>query len=616
MGKYETLARDIIRNVGGKENVQGVKHCITRLRFNLADESQANDETLKKMKGVVTVAKGSGQYQVVIGNHVEEVYEEVAKQLGGTVTGQKKEEPKKKKSLAATIYDFLPSVFGPCITLLCAAGMIQGFSSLFEYLGWLDGEGGLYQILYAMGNTAFYFFPVLLGASTAKKLGMNLWLGMLIGAAMMYPTIQGVDLSVFGMTVNVTYTSTVIPVILTVLVAAQLEKVINKIMPRDLKSFMTPTLVFLISVLIGFLFIGQIANWISNVLADGIMAIYNFNGLIAGFIVGGLWQVLIIFGVHNGLGALAFVSFTTSGETPLTSMWSIVGYSTCAVLLAIWIKTKDRELKSVTLPAFLSGLCGISEPAIFGVLLPRKTFFIISCLGGAIGGAYVGLMGITQKIQGGFGVFSLPVYVAQGTHDCIHMCIALALGILIPFIATLFLFKDDNSKTDDSEKKQESVESKTIASAETIEIAAPLNGDVINIKDIHDEVFSGGALGTGAGIIPAEGTVFSPADGVVSTIVPTNHAFGITTDEGADILIHIGINTVELNGKYFNMLVRQGDSVKKGQKLMEFDIKAIRDAGFNLESPVLVTNSSDYQSVDITGKNHIRCGETLLSIRK
>lgn len=451
MGEYTTLAKDIIKNVGGEDNISGLKHCITRLRFNLKDESKANDDVLKNMKGVVTVVKGSGQYQVVIGNHVGDVYDEVMSQLGTIQESEKKPEKKeeKKKSLAATIYDFLPAVFGPCISLLCAAGMIQGFSSLFVYLGWMNEEGGLYQLLYAMGNTAFYFFPVLLGASTARKLKMDTWLGMLIGAAMMYPTIQGVDLNLFGKIVNVSYTSTVIPVILTVLFASVLQKQINKFMPRDLKGFMTPTLVYLISVLIGFLFIGQIANWISQVLADGIMTIYNFNGLIAGFIVGGLWQVLIIFGVHNGLGALAFISFTTSGETPLTSMWSIVGYSTCAVLLAIWIRTKDRDLRSVTLPAFLSGLCGISEPAIFGVLLPRKKFFIISCLGGAIGGAYVGLMGITQKIQGGFGVFSLPIYVAQGTYDCINMCIALALGILIPFIATLILFRDETKEIEE-----------------------------------------------------------------------------------------------------------------------------------------------------------------------
>ena len=223
MGEYTILARDIIKNVGGKENISGLKHCITRLRFNLKDESKANDDVLKNMKGIVTIAKGSGQYQVVIGNHVADVYAEVMAQLGNIPESTKKSE-EKKKSLAATIYDFLPAVFGPCISLLCAAGMIQGFSSLFVYLGWMDGEGGLYQILYALGNTAFYFFPVLLGASTARKLKMDTWLGMLIGAAMMYPTIQGVDLNLFGKVINVSYTSTVIPVILTVLFASVLQK--------------------------------------------------------------------------------------------------------------------------------------------------------------------------------------------------------------------------------------------------------------------------------------------------------------------------------------------------------------------------------------------------------
>ena len=595
MKEYEALAKDIIKNVGGKENISGLKHCITRLRFNLKDESKANDDVLKNMKGVVTVAKGSGQYQVVIGNHVADVYEEVMEQLGEIKANTKKTE-EDKKSLAATIYDFLPAVFGPCISLLCAAGMIQGFSSLFVYLGWMNGEGGLYKILYGMGNAAFYFFPVLLGASTARKLKMDTWLGMLIGAAMMYPTIQGVDLKLFGHVVNVSYTSTVIPVILTVLLASVLEKQINKFMPRDLKGFMTPTLVYLISVLVGFLFIGQAANWISQALADGIMTIYKFNGLIAGFIVGGLWQVLIIFGVHNGLGALAFISFTTSGETPLTSMWSIVGYSTCAVLLAMWIKTKDRDLKSVTFPAFLSGLCGISEPAIFGVLLPRRTFFIISCLGGAIGGAYVGLMGITQKIQGGFGVFSLPIYVAQGTHDCIHMSIALALGILIPFIATMVLFKDDKKENKNK-----------------IEIAAPLKGKKVELENVKDNVFSQGVLGKGVAIDPTEGVVTAPADGVISALFPTLHAIGITTDEGIELMIHVGLDTVELDGEYFKAFVKKGEKVKKNQKLLEFDIDAIKKKGYVMETPVIITNPGDYKEISVVCENEIQRGDAVLT---
>lgn len=424
---------------------------------------------------------------------------------------------------------------------------------------------------------------------------MDTWLGMLIGAAMMYPTIQGVDLNLFGKVINVSYTSTVIPVILTVLFASVLQKQINKFMPRDLKGFMTPTLVYLISVLMGFLFIGQIANWISQVLADGIIAIYNFSGLIAGFIVGGLWQVLIIFGVHNGLGALAFISFTTSGETPLTSMWSIVGYSTCAVLLAIWIRTKDRELKAVTLPAFLSGLCGISEPAIFGVLLPRKKFFIISCLGGAIGGAYVGLMGITQKIQGGFGVFSLPIYVAQGSYDCLNMCIALALGILIPFILTMILFKDDKKEND-----------------ALAEIVSPLSGEKIELEQVQDDAFSQGVLGKGIGINPIDGVVMAPADGVVTALFPTLHAIGITTNQGVELLIHIGINTVELNGKYFKAFVKQGDKIKKGQKLLEFDMEKMKAEGYVMESPVIITNWDKYREISVICGNEIQRGEAIL----
>ena len=360
MGKYETLAKDIVKNVGGKENIVSLTHCVTRLRFKLKNESKANDEVIKSMDGVVSLVKTAGQYQVVIGNHVPDVYKDVCK-VAGISSDAAASDEKDNLTISGKVLDFISGVFGPVLGVLCASGMVKGFLALFSMMGIIAADGGLYQLLYACGDALFYFFPVILGFSAAKKLGMNVYLGGVLGAAFMYPTIQGVDISVFGMVVNVTYSSSVLPIILTSFLAAWLYKLFNKIVPDVVKTFVTPVLVLFISLPVGFAFIGLLANTASAAIAGFINTMYNASPMLAAGFMGAIWQVLVIFGIHMGLVAVAIDQMMSTGSTPIFTLIMPASFAQTAVVIAIWLKTKDKKLKNIALPAWISGWFGVTE---------------------------------------------------------------------------------------------------------------------------------------------------------------------------------------------------------------------------------------------------------------
>lgn len=468
MGKYKGLAKDIIKNVGGIENINSLTHCITRLRFHLKDESKAKTDVLKNMDGVVTVVKSSGQYQVVIGNHVQDVYADVCEQTG--ISDKPDSTAEEKMGPGERVLDFIAGVFGPIISILCAGGMIKGFIALFVFLGWMNEGQGLYQILNACGDAIFYFFPILLGFSCFKKLDGRPYLGALIGAAMIYPTIQGTDLNIFGMTVNVTYTSTVLPIIFTSLLGVWLQKKFDKIIPDVVKGFVTPMLVMIITVPLGFCFIGAVANTFSNWISIGIMALFNFSPVLAGMILGGFWQVMVIFGIHQGLGAVGIASLATEGYTPIFSLMMPTTFAQTAVVFAIWLKTRDRKLKDISLPAWISGIFGVTEPAIYGITLPRIKYFVISCIGAAVGSAWIGATGVVMKIMGGLGVFAFPSYYAQGVSDGNNILIGCALSMVVSFLATYFIYQDnaEEQKLTDDEFDTEEPEAQVATADETV----------------------------------------------------------------------------------------------------------------------------------------------------
>lgn len=603
MGKYTQLAKEIIQNVGGKENVISLSHCVTRLRFVLKDESMANDDILKNMDGVVTVMKSAGQYQVVIGNHVHDVYEDVCQVAG--ISGDIKIEESDNKSFKDKFFDMVTGIFMPSLAVMTGAGMLKGFLALFVFFGWMSDQSGIYTLIYDIADALFTFMPVVIGYTSAKKFNMDPMLGLAIGAGLMYPGLQNIDLSVFGYTINVSYTGTVLPVIITNALAAFMYKRLNKIIPDVIKTFFTPLIVLTVATPIGFLIIGPAANMISEFLLNGILKVYGFSPVIAGLLIGGLWQVMVIFGVHTIFAITAIVTLMSGAPTPIFSLNYCASFAQTAVVFAIWLKTKDQKLKDIALPAWISGLCGVTEPAIYGVTLPRMKQFVISCIGSALGAMYLGFVDVLFYQMAGMGIFATPGFIQNGGNTGItlmHVGISLIISMGFSFIASYLTYKDENS------------EKQTIHNE--VDILSPIEGEIVALSEVKDEAFSSEALGKGVCIIPTGHKVVAPVSGTVTNLFPTLHAIGITSDDGVEVLIHIGMDTVNLNGQYFKAYVKQGDLVKVGQALVEFDRDELLKLNINLQTPVVITNTNDMQSVEPCKSKEVNTQDIILKIKK
>ena len=630
--KYDALARIIIQNVGGKSNVISVAHCITRLRFKLKDENKANTEVLKKTDGIVTVIQSGGQYQVVIGNHVPDVFAAVNDIGGfGNQSDSAEEAPKQKLSPGAALIDIISGVFQPCLGVLAATGMIKGLLALFTYFGWMSTTGGTYLLLYAVADGFFHYLPIFLGYTAAKKFNINLFTGMALGAALLYAndvskiaSLEPVS-TVFAGTSFATnvyttflnipvmmpaagYASSVVPIILAVWIASKVEKFWKKVIPDVVKTFLVPMLTLLICTPLTFLVVGPIASLLTSLIGVLVAKLFAFSPLVAGLIVGGLWQVLVIFGLHWGLVPFMMMNLTNFGYDFVIAPYFAATFAQTAVVIAILVRTRDKKLKSLCIPASISGFFGVTEPAIYGITLPKKKPFVISCIAAAIGGAIIGGTGSKIYTFGGLGVFGFPTFINTANNDITSMIwalVAVGVAVVIAFIATLVIFKDD--------EKQEEVVVKTPTGKGGV-IASPLKGEVIELSKIDDEAFSTGVLGQGVAIIPAEGKLVAPVDGVVYSLFPTGHAIGLLTDFGAELLIHIGMDTVKLEGKFFHQKVNQGDKVKKGQTLIEFDIDEIKKAGYSVTTPVVITNYDDYTDVVFETGKIVEVGQDLITL--
>lgn len=633
MGKYSVLAKEIVKNIGGKENVVSLTHCITRLRFKLKDESIANDEVLKGMDGVVTVMKSGGQYQVVIGNAVADVYAEVSKTIDLNEESATTEKAEKPKNILDGFIDVISGIFQPILGVLTAVGMLKGLNILMGTLGVYSESDGIYLILNAISDSMFMFLPVMLGYAAAKKFKVKPFVGLVIGAALCYPTIQlsalaeagqplytlftgtifesPIYLEILGVPViAMDYLSTVVPVILIVYFASKCDLVFNKIVPEVLRFFFVPMLTLFVSLVVGFVVIGPIATFGSNLIAEGIMQVRDFSPLIAGAIIGFSWQFLVIFGLHWGLLPIYINNIVTMGYDNVMMPFFATTFATTAVVIAIMIKTKDKKLKSLCLPSAISGFFGITEPAIYGITLPRKKTFVISCIASGFAGAFYGLFNLREFTIGGMGIFEFPAMIDPNSNDMSNIIVAvigLVIACTIGFVATMLVYKDDedivSKKTEPGNKeievnnelkKEEIVTDKLLVSED---IYTPIKGQVIPLINVKDDAFAQGILGKGVAIEPLEGKVFAPVKGTVTTLFPTLHAIGITTENGVEILIHVGLDTVRLNGEHFKAFVNQGDLIEKGQLLVEFDKKAIEEKGYILTTPVIVTNTDDVLEV-------------------
>lgn len=631
---YTELAKDIVAHVGGKENVTNVRHCVTRLRFVLKDESKADTDYLKQRDGVVTVVKAGGQYQVVIGNHVPDVYEAV---LGQGVSGvgaiDADEGDVATGNLFDRFVDLVSGIFQPFLGPLAAVGIIKGLVAILAAsLGWNASNSALYVILNAAGDGFFQFLPILIAITSARKFKMNEFTAVAIASALVYPDIAA---SVTGLTkaglANVFgipfalpvsgYLSTVMPAILAVWVASLIEKFMKKITPDVVKMFIVPFVTILITVPLTFLLVGPIANLIADGLSASFKAIMGFSPVVYGFVLGAMWQVMVMFGLHWAVVPLAILDVATKGQSSILVPALLPNFTQTGVLLAILLKTKEQKVKSITAPALISSIFGVTEPAIYGVTLPMRTPFIISCIVSGFIGAAVMFFKVIAYSIGGMGIFLYPSLVNPKTGDTSGMIAAIGLTILaiVASFIIQYLMPVPNLFGSTEVSVEKGNDSKVVTPLKEIKqeiIASPLNGDILPLNQVPDEVFASGAMGKGIAINPSEGAVYAPTNGTVSLVFATKHAIGFQTENGAELLIHVGMDTVSLEGKGFNALVEVGDTVEAGQKLLEFDIDDIKASGLPTITPIIVTNTDVYEDILVSQEKTVKTGDYLLTTVK
>ncbi|EGP4739830.1 beta-glucoside-specific PTS transporter subunit IIABC [Enterococcus faecium] len=609
MGKYQELASKIVENVGGKENINGLTHCITRLRFKLKNEEKANDEILKNMDGIVTVMRAGGQYQVVIGNHVRVVFEEVIK--AGNLTFDEAVSTEKMRPFDMLI-DGISGCFQPFLAILAAGGMIRGLTALLVFLGAFDRGSGTFVMFDNIGDSVFQFMPVIIGLTAARKFKVNEFVGMLLGAALMNPNLSLEVLSgaaeaplttifsgtifeapiyqtVFGIPwIARNYASSVIPIIFIVLLASQIQKPIKKLVPEMIANFFVPFFTVLITMPLGFLLVGPAFTFATDILMAGFETLLALSPVNYGAIVGFFWQILVMFGLHWAIVPMGLMQFSVNGWQNIMTPVAVVSFGQTAALTALYFKLRNPKDKAIAMPAIVSGIVGITEPAIYGFTLPRKKIFIFTCVGGALGGAYSGLMNLTSWNQGGLGIFTIPNYIRPDGDltDVINVLIGIAIAMVVSFALTFFFWKDEAGETDDIQKR----------SGKEI-VKTPIQGQIAPLNAAKDAAFAQGTLGRGILIYPEKGEVRAPFDGTVMTLFPTKHAIGMVSETGLELLIHVGLDTVQLEGKYFESLVQQGERVKQGDLLLRFDKKKIEKEGYSLETPVIVTNYTDYLDI-------------------
>lgn len=629
--KYEELVSTILKNVGGKENINSLTHCITRLRFKLKDESKANTEVLKKTKGVVTVVQSGGHYQVVIGNHVSEVYKDFIEFAGIGEASQEEESTEKKKPLDVFI-DLVSSIFTPIFPILIAASMIKGLLALITALSILDKASGTYLILNTAGDGLFYFFPLFLGYSAGKKFKINPFVGMGIGAALVYPTFAAasanaqplyilfkgsliaspVYITFLGLPiVSMTYTSSVIPIIFACYLASKVQKLVTKIIPLFLRNLLVPFFVLLLTVPLTFFIVGPITVWAGDLIGQGLTKVYELNPIIAGGLIGGFWPVFIMFGLHWGFVPIALNNYATLGYDVIMMAGLTTPLATAGATLAILLKSKDKTVKENAFPAFVTAIFGITEPAIYGFTLPRKKPFYATMISVGIGGIIMGIFKTKVFINGGAGVFAIPRFIDPKTgfsNSFIGFLVASTVAFICAFIITSIWNKEEIS--------EEEKEIEEVANVELEEIFSPLVGEVVSLSELKDEAFASELLGKGVAVKPTKGVITAPSNATVSAIFPTNHAIGLVLDNGVELLIHVGMDTVNLGGKHFESYVKQDDKVQKGDKLISFDIEKIKADGYDVTTPVVVTNTKSYLDVLETSEKYVDNNKVILTIAK
>lgn len=575
--KYKKLVEELLTAVGGKENISSATHCFTRLRLTFNDRQKVSDEMIKNIKGVVGINERGSEYQIIIGNTVADVYKEFAaiagiKNTAAVVTN------KSNEKLFDKIIDIVVGIFIPIIGLIAASGTLKGVIAILAQFNIISSQSGSYTVLYATANAIFYFFPVMVGFTAGKKFSANPYLTALIGLILVYPDIissagSTENLDFFGIPmVMVSYTSTVLPVIFGAWIAAKIQKFCEKIIPNVLRMIFVPFFVLITVIPLLILAVGPLATIISDGMAEALETTYTFSPILAGLIFGGLWQVVILFGLAWGVVPVLITYLAKFGYDPIYGMLVPAAMGQAGATLAVAVKTKSSKMKSLAYSTGLSGVLGITEPAMYGVTIPTKRPFIFGCIGSSIGGAIAGVAGVKMYAPGLSGIFNIAGYLGAENlqQNLFWGCTSLLIAFIVGFSLT-FIF-GWNEQVDDQEGKAKS------AHHLGKEIYSPVSGSLMGIHEVHDDVFSKKLLGDGFAIVPDTNVIYGPVSGTIMSIFPTKHAIGIKSDTNQDVILHVGLDTVELAGRPFDIHVKEGEKIDQNTKLMTVDLKQLEKA--------------------------------------
>ena len=640
---YKELAEKILQLVGGEENITSLVHCATRLRFTLKDESKAQTDKIKKLKGVMGAVTNAGQYQIIIGNDVPHVFKAIMSmtKIEGADNQSNKSAKKDERNVVAKVIDTVTGIFTPILPAITAAGMIKAVLALLIATKLLSNSSQTYQVLNFMADAGFYFLPILLANSAAKRFKVNSYLAMMIGGILLHPNFSamisaakeaGTGIAVFGLNVPLaSYGSSVLPIILAIWFMSYVEPIADKISPNAVKFFTKPLITALVVGIATLTLIGPLGYILSDKVAQGIYALENYASWLVPTVLGALSPILVMTGTHYGLVPIGINNIMTMGyDTLIGPAMMASNVAQGAAALAISIKTKDQDFKQLSSTSGITAVCGITEPALYGVNLKTKVGLYASMIGGGLGGLFFGIFAVRRFATGSPGLLTLPVYIGgESMANFFYACIGVAISIVVAFIVALILYKDSNDVNDVKDAKEETqkeatniVKEKEPAKEQTkvqdsqVVVYSPLKGQAVALQQVNDPTFGEGMVGDGMAIIPSEGKLVSPVNGTVNMVFETKHAVAITSEEGVEILMHIGLDTVRLGGKYFTAHVQSGDQVKVGMPLVDFDVEAIKKEGYDCITPVIVTNTNKYSKVIGISDQAVTRGDEVIKIVK
>lgn len=586
--KFENESAAIIRLIGGEKNIDSLVHCATRLRFGLKDDAKANKGELQKLPYVMSVVQSGGQYQVVIGSNVSDYYATISAMAG--LSDQETGSSKKTGFNLNAVFEIISGAFSPLIPALAGSGMLKALLTVLTQFNWLSAESSTYVILSAASNTIFYFLPIFLGITLSKRLGANMYVGGVIGAALLEPQFTGLigveNANFLGIPVQaVDYATTLFPIFAAIFIYQFVDKFLKKIIYKDIQLFAVPMLSLMIMIPLTVILFGPFGTFFGDLLSGSVMWLFEKSRILSGIVLGGGMTFMVMFGLHWGFTPVTLDNLTRLGGDPIEGMALAAVFAQIGIAVGFFLRAKKHsKMRALAGPVALTGFfAGVTEPIVYGIILRYKRLLPIVAISGGLGGAVLGAFGVTMNAYVFHNIFSLPVY-----SPLVGYLIGITVSLLSGALLAYFFGVKESELTEFEAEPESEVES--ILTNSATPIYSPVKGQVMPLAEVEDDVFASGIAGQGIAVMPDEGIIRAPFAGTVVAVFPSKHAIGIKSDQGVELLIHVGLNTVNLNGEFFDVNVENGATIARGDRLLTFDRQAILDKGYQLSTPVIVTN--------------------------